>query len=391
MKKVLYILLGIVVIAGGVYAVLYYNTSLSVKAEPQGSSISIDQKTVSSGEKLSIKPGSHEISITRDDYIPYRKLTNVGFGDQEIVNITLRPLPIPEKIVTKQARFPIASLDGKSIYYLSEKTMYAIEGINTETLKFEAISPDFFEDVTDVVWAPNQELAIIKQSAKTSLYNFQRYDLLRQEITPFDDEGIKDTVWSSDSKNIMYYYEPGTGERTLVKATPSNTDKEIVYNFKDTDIKNPKIDWSPNMEDVLIVANSKIYLLNLYTNSMSVISGEEKVLEGRFTPDNNILMIAQSGDYIVDKITKAKQQLDLNTNLQRITFVDAKNMVLSEKLDNKYNFYTYNIPINDKKELYYNKKVSVNPIDNILTSNEKYLYFESNKFLYKMSVDTGEY
>ena len=51
----------------------------------------------------------------------------------------------------------------------------------------------------------------------------------------------------------MYYYEPGTGEKTLIKATPTNTDKEIVYNFKDTQIKNPEISLSDDIKDVCLV------------------------------------------------------------------------------------------------------------------------------------------
>lgn len=391
MKKILYILLGIVVVVGGIYFVLYYNTSMSITASPSGATISVDQKTISSGEKVSVKPGSHEVNIESDDYVPYRKLVDVNFGADKILNVDLRVSPIPEKIVTKQARFATLSLDNSSLYYLSDQTMYAAKDIDTENLSFEAISPDFFTDVTDVIWAPNQELAIIKQSANTSLYNFKRYDLLHQEITPFDDEGIKNTVWSSNSEYIMYYYEPGTGEKTLIKAAPTNSNKEIVYNFKNTDIKNPTIDWSPDMKDVSVVSNNKLYILNLYSNTMKVISGEERIIQARFTPTNKVLAVAETGVYLMDKDGQNKQKLDFYTDLSRITFLDNTRLIISEKIDIKYKFYLYNLIDNSKTELVYNQKLSINPIDNILSSNDKYLYFESNKYLYRMGVDDGQY
>lgn len=391
MKKVLYVVLGIIVVAGLAAFIFYYNTSLTVKAKPVDAKITVDKKPLSSGEKANIKPGVHEVKIEKEDYITYNKLINLNIGANKLVDIGLRVKPVPEKVLSNKAQFTTLSNNKNSIYYLSEKTMYAIEDINAEKLKFDAISPDFFSDITNIIWAPDQELAIIKQNEKTSLYNFERYDLLHQEITPFDDNGIKNTVWSPDSKNILYYYEPGSGERTFIKATPTNTQKEIIYNFLDTQIKNPTIDISPDKKDVLLVANNKLYILNLYTNQMKVISGEEVVVEAQFSPDNNIIMVTQSGVYMINREGQSKTKLNFYTNLERITFINKNQLILSEKIDTRYKFYLYNLAENDKIELVYNQKTNVNPIDNIITSDEKILYFESNNYLYRMTVDTGKY
>ncbi len=391
MKKVLYILLGLAVVGIIVYVIFYYNTSLVVKSNPQDSTITIDQKAVSSGQKSSVKPGTHEVSVEKENYIAYHKLVDINFGSDKIIEANLRPAPVPERIVNKQSRFATLSLDNSSLYYLSDKTMYAAGNIDSEDLTLTAISPDFFTDITDIIWSPNQQLAVIKQPGKTSLYNFKRYDLLHQEITPFNDEGIKDTVWSSDSEHIIYYYEPGTGEKTLVKSTPTNSDKEIVYNFKDTNIVNPKIDWSADTKNVLMVSNNKIYILNLYTNSIKVISGDENVIEAKFMPNNQIIAVTRTGVYAMDQDGQSKVKLDFNTDLKRITFIDADNIIISEKIDNIYKFYSYNLINNDKIELVYNQQQSVNPTDNILTSDGTLLYFESNNYIYRMAVDYGNY
>jgi hypothetical protein len=391
MKKALQITLVLVSIVVVVLIFLYYNTSITVITEPANAKISINGQELLSGEKLSIKPGDYILRIRMDEYVDYDSIVNIGLGEKEIVNVSLRKEPIPEKIISSPGKFLTTSADKRSLYFLSGKTMYIAENIFLDAPKIEAISPEFFENVTDIIWSPDRSLAIIKQNQQSSLYNFKRYDLLHQEIMPYRDDGIKNVVWSSDSKHIMYYYEPNPNERTLIKATPANKDKEVAYNFLNTDIRSPKISWSNDQRNVLLVSNNALYLIDLLLNDLKLISHDKIVSESRFTSQGDIIMIAKDGTYIVDRNGQLLAELDFHTNLQRITFVDDDNVLIAQREDNRYKFYIYNLITSEKKELVYNHKYTINPIDQVITADGKRLYFESNNYIYKMIADMGDY
>lgn len=390
-SKILYIILGIVLLSISVGIFLYYNTSVYISVTPGNAKIILDNISIANSQKTKIKPGNYKLKINLEDYIPYESDLNISFGSNTSLNIVLRALPIPEKVVNDLGRFAVLSEDKKSMYFLSNngKTMYQIQDIEAEKLKIEKISPDFFSNITNIIWSPDRELAIIKQTDKTSLYDFKRYDLLHQEITPFDD-GVKNIVWSADAKNIIYYFSPVEGETTLIKATQTNTNLERIYNFKDTAIRNPQIDWSPDQGDILLVANKKLYLLNLYLKKLTELS-IEGVLEAKFTPDNKIIYITDIGAHICDKLGQNAKKLDFNTSLNKITFLNKDKIIYVQKINDVDKFYYYNLLDNTKTELVYNHKYKINPVNEILSTNENYLYFESMGYLYRIKVDTSKY
>jgi len=393
-KKLIIIIIVILLLIGagvGIYF-WYKNTSLTIVATPQNSQILVDSNQFQNNTQTKIKPGDYTIQVSLEDYIPYSKSTKLPFGGHISQSVTLRKLPVPEKALSDTAKFAVLSDDSRSMYLLSSdgKAINYIENILNKNLISEPISPSFFANVLDIVWAPNRELAIVKEKDKTLLYDFKRYDLLHQEYTEFQ-KGVGDIVWSPDSKNMIYYYAPETKETTLIKSTEANTDQQIIYNFKDTNIRNPKLSWSPDGLDVLLVDKGQIHILNLYSKNLSLILPEQNILEAEFTPDNNILFITKENAFIVDKSGQNLKKLSFSTSLDKINFIDSENLILVEKTNNIEKFYKYNILSDDKIEFVYNTKYKLNPIDPILTVNQELIYFESNGFLYRMTPDTGGY
>lgn len=391
-KSFIYIFIGLILILISLGVFLYFNSSIEIVANPKEAQIYINNTKIENLQKVKFKPGNYKIKITLEDYIVYEKDIKLTFGENEKINITLRTLPIPEKVVDDLGKFAVLSTDKKSLYFLSNsgKSMYQIQDIEAEKLKIDKISPDFFSNVTDIIWSPNKELAIIKQGEKTSLYDFKRYDMLHQEITPFND-GIKNIIWSADSKNIIYYFAPNDGETTLIKASQTNTNIERIYNFKDTSIRNPVIDWSPDQEDILLVANKKLYIFNLYLKKLTEIPINNEILDAKFNPDNRIIYLANDSIYICDKLGQNIKKFDFNTPIKKITFIDNNIIIYSQKINNIDKFYYYNLQDDIKTELVYNDKYNINPVNEILSTNEKYLFFESMGYLYRLKVDTNKY
>jgi len=391
-KIIAYIVIGIIALGAGIFGFLYYNTHVTISAVPANAKITLSDQNLNNGERTKIKPGTYELKIELDDYIPYQQTVKLGIGANKLVSVSLRLLPVPEKVVNDMGKFAVLSVDKKSLFFLSNggQTLFQIPDILVEKLTTEKISPDFFTGVTGIIWSPDRNLAIIKQDQKTSLYDFKRYDLLHQEITPFSD-GIKNIVWSADSSSIIYYFAPSSGETTLIKATKTNTNEERIFNFKDTKIKNPQLDWSPDMLSVSIVANNELNIFDIYSKQLTTADVGKKVTEAKFTPDNNIIFVSDDAVYTCDKTGGNLQKHNFLTNLNKVSFVDPSNLIIAEKQGNNYSFFAYNLIDDVKTELVYNKKVQTNPINEILTTDGKNLYFESSGFLYRMKVDEGGY
>jgi len=388
-----YIIIGIIALAGSIFGILYFSTGITVIASPAQAKITISGQEAVSAQKTKLKPGNYAIKIELADYIPYKKDIKLGIGSSQNTTVNLRALPAVEQALPDTARYAVLSPDKVSMYILSSggKTMYEIANITSEILATEKISPDFFVDVSNVIWSPNRTLAIVKQDQKTSLYDFKRYDLLHQEITPFED-GIKYIVWSPNSEEIIYYFSPSGGETTLVRATKTNTDQKRIYNFKDNPISNPQLDWSPDGKYLLVVANSTLQILNLYNNQMTKLDVNKKVYEARFTPEGNIIFLSDDANYITDIGGIDITNLGIKTALNRISWIDSQNFVFAQKADDGvYHFYIYDILDQSKNEIYYDTKTSINPTNPILTSDGKMLYFENNGYLYRMDVDMGVY
>jgi len=395
-KLIIIIVIAIVLVAGIGYLIYFFykNTSVKIVANPDNAKVFIDNQNYANKEKIFLKPGTYQLKVELDDYITYQLEIKLMLGAQKVLAVDLRKLPMPEKVTNDTGKFPALTPEKKSIYYLSNggKTIFSIEDILAKNLITEPISPNFFANVTNINWSPDMNLAIVKEEgSKTFLYDFKRYDLLHQEFTPFDD-GIGDVVWSPDSQNIIYYYAPTGGETTLIRATETNTEKDRIYNFLNTNIRNPQLSWSPDGLDVLLVSGKKLYILNLYTKELIPLFVDKNIIQAEFSPTNKILLVADDGTYLTDKNAENIQKLDFKTTLNKITFFDDNNLIIVEKNANNIdNFYFYNLQNNQKNELVYNAKSKINPVNAILTSDKVNIYFESSGFLYRMKVDDGRY
>lgn len=391
-KKIIFVIVGVVAVVL-IVLIFFSKGSLIVTSNPsENVALSVNGSLITAGQTNKLKAGTYDVKAELADYIPYVKEIKLGMFSSKELKINLRVLPIPQKAVEYKTQFSTLSEDGKSIYYLSNngKTMYAIDNMKATDLLIMAVSPDFFSNVTDIIWSPNRDLAIIKQNTKTLLYDFKRYDLLHQEFYPFS-SGIGNITWRSDGEKLLYYYAPEGGETTLIEANKDNTGMVRIYNFKDTTIRNPEIDWSPDQQNALLLFENKLYILDFFSKNLTPLLENTTITQVQFTPDNNILYVTSDGLHICDKTGNNDKLLNIKTTLEKVTFIDTETMIFVEKIDGIETFFLYNFAKDMKTELIYNTKVQINPIDIIPSQNLKKIYFESNGYLYQMDLETKNY
>lgn len=385
-KKVLYLIIFVIFCVIGTI-IFYNNTSIEVSVNPSDAQIKLDNNSINLG-KTKLKPGSHNLKITKKDYVSYDKTINVSFGVNKKLSIDLRPLPLPEKI-HPTGQFLNKLPDENTLNFLdSQHTMIELK-INKDKLQTKPISPSFFKDVTNIIWSPDNSLAILKQQSETSLFDFNRYDLLHQEIIPYKDNGIKDIIWSPDSSHIYYYYNPENGEKTLIKANKTNTDVERLYNFKDTDIKNPKLQITPDEKTIILLSNNKIYLFDIFTKKITNVDFDKPIKNIKIVDEKQLLTTSDNGElnvFNLNKLTFTKIEI-LPINLDNVTINNQK-LIGFEKNNNEYKFFEYDLNSNIKTNYYYQPTLTniskVYKIDNNI-------YFESNRAIYSLKTDNGVY
>src|SRR5690606_23686029 len=133
-KVWLYIILGIIILAGGIFGILYYNTGIVVSVSPEEATISANDTQLVSNQKTKLSSGKYLLQVDASGYIPYKKNINVGFGSSKNYTVNLRPLPEVQRAISNTARYAVLALDKIGMYILSDsgKTMYEILDIFSE-------------------------------------------------------------------------------------------------------------------------------------------------------------------------------------------------------------------------------------------------------------------
>lgn len=291
-------------------------------------------------------------------------------------------------------QFVTFTQDGKDLLYLSNngKTIYKLNSASSDQPQTPyAITPDVFSAIQDIIWNPNKELAIIKNTTgNTSLYDFNRYDLLHQENFDWGAD-IKGIAWRSDGEKTIYYYAPASGEQSLIRADKNNSAIEKILDMRPYNLGSAKISWSADQQKVLLLT-SKIYLFDVYTKTITPLEQVTEVTQAQFTPDSQQIIYQNSGSiYLLDLSTKAIEDLGIKTTLDRIVWLDQTNFIYAETIDDKDQFAKYNLTTKEKITYDYNTEQNLKATNLLLSANPDKLFFISNSYLYSLKLENKQY
>jgi len=394
-KIILFVIIAIALagIIGVVYYKYFYDSTLRVNVTPTDSIIRVNGEILTNNQATKFKPGTYHVAVSRVDYILYEKDIKLGASRSYNISVDLRKIPRLSEVVEEKLSFSVATEDHESILYLgnSGKTIYQINKIlGDQNKELVAITPDVFSNISNIIWSHNRKLAIIKKGAtQTLLYDFKRYDLIHQEIYDWGDD-IRDIVWNSDDTKIIYFKTPQTGEKVLVQANKDNTNQEIIYNFKDTQIKNPKLYWSSDDKKLLVI-DSQLYILDLYTKALRGIT-QEKPSEAMFTPDNTgIIYNGPSGLTYIDLEGNNRRELGVSSDLNKVAWFDNNTLFAAINNGKFDKFYKISISDGAKEEYIYYSDVSIKASNLIFLSDKKSLFFTSDNILYRLDLETIKY
>jgi len=396
-------ILGIVLVAGAIVFVLFfYKGTIKFNPTPATARIDVNGVSQTGANNIKLDAGIYVVKVSAPGYVSFVKTIQVKVARSVNLNIILKTLPKPEKIIDGTAKYLSPSQSLQELFYLGNngRTIYRITNAETPELrKINPITPDVFSEITNLSLSPDQQLALYKKDAGTFLYDFNRYDLLHQELFNLGNE-IGSIIWSPDNTKIAYYHQTPAGERTLIRANKDNTGQERIFNFKDTSIVNPALDWSANGQKILVVKDN-IYVFDVYTKTLKQITSNQKIVEAKFTPDSSTIIfnrVDDKGDVTLclsDIDGSNIRELSVKTTLNKITWFDQKNMLAT--LPNLTNsgesdkLVKLNIENFQETEYQYDKSLGkieiVNPV--LLLKKDKIFFLNSNT-LYTLGLVATE-
>jgi hypothetical protein len=402
LKKIL-IIAGIVLIIGAlIFVFFFYKGTIVFNPSPETARIDINGVSLTGQAKIKLNPGSYHMTISSPDYVDYTKIINIGVSQKINLNIALKKLPVPEKILDDNVQFLSKSLDG-NLFYLgnSGKTIYRMTDIaNKDLRKSLPITPDVFENIKYLAFSSNYDLAILKKDNNTILYDFMRYDLLHQELHDWGGN-IGYIIWSPDGNKIAYYYQTSQGEKTLISANKDNSTVERIYNFKDTNITNPKLVWSPDGNKILVIKDD-IYIFDIYTKTLTQVTNGGGVTDATFSPDsknilyNHIDSTQNISLLMIDIDGKNIRDLTVKTYLDKIAWIDEKNMILAIPDTETSSLSDRIVKINtdtfsQEEYDYASKNGKISPSNIIYDKIDNYLFFLANNNLYSLDLSASKY
>lgn len=393
LKTILIVSIGVLVVTVVVFFVFFYKATLKINVNPSSAQIEIaGQKSVGS-LKTKLKPGNYDLVITHPDYIKLEE--NIGLKMSQVadLNLTLIQSPEPYLLVDYPAHFATLTYDQGSIIYLSNqgRTVYRVDEVDLDSKSVpRAITAEDFSDVKDMIWFPNKKLALVKQADRNTLYDFSRYDLLHHDSKELD-KLIKNIAIDPTGEKIIYFFEPGTGEKSLVRAYKDNSQPEKLIDLREYNLTNPQLDWSSDGKKILLVTD-QIYLYDLYSKSISQLTQFESVSDAQFTPDGQSIIYQQDGAlYLMDLAGGNKKNLDIKTSFNKLAWVDDQNFICAIKEEGKEVLIKYNLDSGDKLVYNYSSKENIDFSHLFLAENRSKIFFNSGDYLYSLKLVSGKY
>ena len=393
----------LIVIAAVLGLIWFLNQSfLTITISPVTGKLTVDNAPVLVSRKgvgkTTLLPGKHTIKLEAENYLTMTQEVNFKRGQKVNLKYTLKEKP---EIVTIEAgaRFIAPGKETNEIFYLdSTGTALYRAGLSVgENNKIVSASNPItsarLSGINQIIWSPNKDLAIFKKNDGAYLFDFQKYDFVHQTETLWSKD-IGDIAWAPDNSKIAYYYAP-SGEKSLIFANLTNTEKTRIANLADFGIDDPFLAWSSDSQYLIVIPrnknydDNKIYLYDTYSGSLKAVNEIGDQITAKFSPDSNKILYSSyskgtgnTDPYIISVINKdgtEQKNLDFRTNTDDVAWIDNNNILAAEysRTDQSATFFTKNLTNDTGQETVQSLEAKiVNRV--LLTSNNTIALYENS-------------
>lgn len=309
---------------------------------------------------------------------------------------TFSKIDVGEKIF-----FPQLSQDGSFLYYFGNQGV-KLKKFNISTKKTEILYPDDILYTYEILWSPDKNKLILKNSQPYASTSTQLLDLKTKKITDLN-KNIQSVIWSNDNQNI--YYQLQDQEKNLNYLATAKYDGTGEQKIIDLDLPDYEFAWLDNFQKLGFwrpptdVSGVKLKQIDIRTKSVSEIFNDNRLNKVVSSPDGKYFVYGHF--YENDSIFKLSYAKDDSTNNRDLSYQtpiekiawspDSSFFVVAvkEKETENDKFYKVEVKNNKITNLSYStdKNQDMITAENLaLSSDNKTLYFTSNDLLYSLQL-----
>lgn len=413
MRPFLLALLAALLVGATTFGVFFFRPQVSFSVTPATAKVTVGGSTAEGQSRFVLMPGTYEITIEQDGYIPFKRTERLGIARRLLLTIALKPVPPLKTLVSKPVTLINLSTDKKSILYISDNGKVLIARSDGEE---KELTREVFDGPLYFKMSPQQDVAILKKTnAETFIHDFKRYDLVSQEQLFYGrDIGAIDWIYP-DGAELLYAYAPGSGERSLIAADRTNKNVERVLNLREIGIFDPTVSVAPDGKTAVLVsrpgddfAKHNMYLFDLFTKRARQLTTDGKKIDARFTPGGTRILYTrfeQDPDglnnqllSVMDVDGKNRKDFNIRTNLDQVDFLSENRLVVAATEKRGDRLYRLDLATGDIEPYYHETLPGVHFNKLVLSGDRGTVYFTGSSnpkvksgTLYSVKLETDEY
>lgn len=393
------------------YFFILNKASLTVKVTPVDAKVTLNNAplTITKGEaNIKTTPGIYTLTVEANNYVPYHEKLTLKKSRAVTRQLDLKVLPSTGLLETNITQF--MPYDGESVGYLgnSGATLYtATAELTSEGFisgySRKPMTPDALAGVSGITFSPDRQLALMHKGSDLYLYDFNRYDIIHQEMRLIG-QNIGDAVWSPDQSRIIYYQESDNSSG-LFMADPLNSSPTRLVTL--TDVDNPELVWSKSGDYLLIIPHNsdsnknKLYRLDIYLKELTALTDSGGVIGAKFINDdkNIIYFVAdteannpiKSTAWIMDQNGASKTNLNVRSTPGGVYKIDENKLIFLTYANGRQRVIKVDLEARTMAEIFFTRSSDFEVKNLFYSTKDGILYLESNNNLYAVKYQDDRY
>jgi len=294
---------GLLGVALVVWWYFFYDMRLTVAVTPSSAAVMLDGIDVTGQKQVKLKPGSHTLKVTLNDYLPLEQTIQAKSNTYVTLPVTLTTLPHLTLVTKDSTTSTSFDATNHKLYYRNTSANDAERidlasgtSIDSSSVpKPQVLTPGALTGIDEWLWGPGYDLGLMRQGNKWSLYSFNRFDLVHQSTSSWPD-GVGSVAWNPTNVNqLAHYFAPTGGEQTLIQTDPQHQTTNRIFNFLNSAVSAPKVAWVGDGSDmVLLSKEGRLWRFTVYNKTLTAITQSENVSDMTTSPDGKTILAKQA-------------------------------------------------------------------------------------------------